>query len=72
LRRSDGERNIGEIEAVGEIISCLGEGKTVAKSFRVYEKALAALQEEAARQSVSVNTPVNQLLLDYSEFGRLL
>jgi hypothetical protein len=48
------------------------EGKTVAKSFRVNEKALAALQEEAGRQSVSVNTLVNQLLLDYSEFGRFL
>jgi hypothetical protein len=48
------------------------EGKTVAKSFRVNEKALSALQEEAARQSVSVNTLVNQLLLDYSEFGRYL
>jgi hypothetical protein len=48
------------------------EGKTVAKSFRVNEKALTALQEEAARQSVSVNTLVNQLLLDYSEFGRFL
>jgi len=48
------------------------EGKTVAKSFRVNEKALSALQEEAARQSVSVNTLVNQLLLDYSEFGRFL
>src|SRR5256712_1443811 len=48
------------------------EGKTVAKSFRVNEKALGALQEEAARQSVSVNTLVNQLLLEYSEFGRFL
>ena len=48
------------------------EGKTVAKSFRVNEKALAALQEEAARQSVSVNTLVNQLLLDNSEFGIFL
>jgi hypothetical protein len=48
------------------------EGKTVAKSFRVNEKALAALQEEANRQSISVNTLVNQLLLEYSEFGRFL
>ncbi len=48
------------------------EGRTVAKSFRINEKALAALQEEAGRQSVSVNTLVNQLLLDYSEFGRYL
>ena len=36
------------------------------------EKALEALQEEAKRQSISVNTLVNQLLLDYSEFGRFL
>ena len=48
------------------------DGKTVAKSFRVNEKALVALQEEANRQSISVNTLVNQLLLDYSEFGRFL
>ncbi len=48
------------------------EGRTVAKSFRINEKALGALQEEAARQNVSVNTLVNQLLLDYSEFGRFL
>lgn len=48
------------------------EGRTVAKSFRVNEKALEALQEEANRQSISVNTLVNQLLLEYSEFGRFL
>src|SRR6266700_6783043 len=48
------------------------EGKTVAKSFRVNEKALSALQEEAGRQSVSVNTLVNQVLIDYSELGRYL
>ncbi len=48
------------------------EGKTVAKSFRVNEKSLEALQEEARRQSISVNTLVNQLLLDFSEFGRYL
>jgi len=47
-------------------------GRTVAKSFRVNEKALEALQEEANRQRISVNTLVNQLLLDYSEFGRFL
>lgn len=47
-------------------------GRTVAKSFRVNEKALEALQEEANRQSISVNTLVNQLLLDFSEFGRFL
>ncbi len=46
--------------------------KTVAKSFRINEKALEALQEEAKRQNVSVNTLVNQLLLDYAEFGRFV
>ncbi len=48
------------------------EGKTVAKSFRVNETAVAALQEEARRQNISLNTLVNQLLLDYAEFGRFL
>jgi len=46
------------------------EGKTVAKSFRVNGKALAAIQQEADRQNISLNTLVNQLLIDYSEFGR--
>ena len=36
------------------------------------KKALTALQEEAARQRVTVNTFVNQLLLDYSGFGRFV
>ncbi len=48
------------------------QGKTVPKSFRINEKALFAIQEEAKRQNLSVNTLVNQLLLDYSEFGRLV
>ena len=48
------------------------EGKTVAKSFRVNERALEALQEEAKRKNISVNTLVNQLLLDYAEFGRFV
>jgi hypothetical protein len=46
------------------------EGRTVVKSFRVNEDALGALQDEADRKSVSINTLVNQLFLDYSEFGR--
>jgi len=64
--------NIGAGAGISIEVAMAREGKTVAKSFRVNEKALAALQEEAARQSVSVNTLVNQLLLDYSEFGRFL
>ncbi len=46
--------------------------RTVAKSFRINEEALEALQEEATRQNISVNTLVNQLLLDYAEFGRFV
>ncbi len=46
------------------------EGKTVAKSFRVNERALSAIQQEAMRQNISLNTLVNQLLIDYAEFGR--
>ena len=46
--------------------------KTIAKSFRINEEALEALQEEAGRQNISVNTLVNQLLLDYAEFGRFV
>ncbi len=48
------------------------EGKTVAKSFRVNEHALSAIQEEAERQNISLNTLVNQLLIDYAEFGRFV
>ncbi len=48
------------------------EGKTVAKSFRVNEKALTAIQQEAQRQNISLNTLVNQLLIDYAEFGRFV
>ncbi len=59
-------------QSKGESCDLPREGKTVAKSFRVNEKALGALQEEAGRQSISVNTLVNQLLLEYSEFGRFL
>src|SRR6266568_1713302 len=42
------------------------EGKTVAKSFRVNEKALGALQEEAALQRV------NALRLSRKTFGEIL
>lgn len=42
----------------------------MAKSFRVNGKALAAIQQEAVRQNISLNTLVNQLLIDYAEFGR--
>lgn len=36
------------------------------------EKALAAIQQDAERQNISLNTLVNQLLIDYAEFGRFI
>ena len=46
------------------------DSRTIAKSFRVNRNALRAIQEEAKRQNLSVNTMVNQLLISYADFGR--
>jgi hypothetical protein len=46
--------------------------KTVTATFRIEEEAFKDLQEDAKRQSVSVNTLVNQLLLSYSNYDRLM
>lgn len=46
--------------------------KTVAKSFRINEEALEALREDARKQTISLNTLVNQLLVSYSDFGRYM
>ena len=43
---------------------------SVTRSFRVSETAFKALEEDAARRNVSVNTLVNQLLLAYANWGR--
>jgi len=48
------------------------EGKTVAKSFRINQSAIEALGEEARKQTISLNTLVNQLLVGYSEAGRYM
>jgi hypothetical protein len=48
------------------------EKTTVAKSFRINEEALEALREEARSQNLSLNTLVNQLLVNYSQFGRFM
>ena len=48
------------------------DGKTVAKSFRINQAALEALQEEARKQTISLNTLVNQLLVGYSEAGKYM
>jgi hypothetical protein len=44
--------------------------KTATASFRLDESALKALQEDAKKQNVSVNTMFNQLLLTYANYDR--
>ncbi len=46
------------------------KSRTVPKSFRIDESALRAIEVEAAAQSVSPNTLVNQILKQYAEFDR--
>jgi len=46
--------------------------KTVTRSFRVSESAFNALEEDAARRNVSLNTLVNQLFLAYANWGRFI
>jgi predicted DNA-binding ribbon-helix-helix protein len=45
---------------------------TVTRSFRVSESAFKALEEDAARRNVSLNTLVNQLLIEHTNWGRFL
>jgi len=44
--------------------------KTVTRSFRISESAFLALEEEARKHNISVNTLVNQLLLSFADFDR--
>lgn len=44
--------------------------KTSTASFRLDESALEALQEDAKKQNVSVNTLLNQLVLTYANYDR--
>lgn len=44
--------------------------KTVTKSFRISESAFLAIEEEAKKRNISVNTLVNQLFLSYANFDR--
>ncbi len=46
--------------------------KTVTRSFRIRESAFAALQEEARKRNVSVNTLLNLLLMSFAEYDRFL
>jgi len=45
-------------------------GKTVTRSFRIDEAVMAALEEESAKRSISVNALVNQQLLPFANFDR--
>ncbi len=44
--------------------------KTATASFRLDEGALKALQEDARKQNISVNTLLNQLILTYANYDR--
>lgn len=44
--------------------------KTVTRSFRINEGAFLALEEEARKHNISVNTLVNQLFLSFANFDR--
>lgn len=44
--------------------------RTVTRSFRISESAFKALEEDARKQNISMNTLVNQLFLSYANFDR--
>ena len=44
--------------------------KTVTRSFRINESAFLALEEEARKHNISLNTLVNQLFLSFANFDR--
>lgn len=46
--------------------------KTVTISFRVNESAFKALQEEAKKQNISLNTLANQMFIEFAEYDRFL
>jgi len=46
--------------------------KTVTRSFRISQSAFKALEEDAARRNITLNTLVNQLFLAHTNLGRFL
>ena len=44
--------------------------RTVTRSFRINENAFLALEEEAKKRNISLNTLVNQLFLSFANFDR--
>jgi hypothetical protein len=49
-----------------------GADRTVTRSFRISERALKSIEDEAKRQNVGVSTLVNQQLLAYADFERYM
>jgi hypothetical protein len=46
--------------------------RTVTRSFRISERALKSIEDEAKRQNVSLSTLINQQLVAYSDFDRYI
>ena len=46
--------------------------RTVTRSFRIKESAFSALQEEAKKRNVSVNSLLNSLLISFADHDRFL
>jgi hypothetical protein len=44
--------------------------RTVTRSFRISDRALKSIEDEAKRQNIGVSTIINQQLLAYSDFER--
>jgi len=44
--------------------------KSVTRSFRINERSFLALEEEAKKRDISLNTLVNQLFMSYANFDR--
>ncbi len=50
----------------------MSDESTITRTFRISENGFKALQEDAKRQNVSVNTLVNQIVLSYANFDRFI
>lgn len=46
--------------------------KTISRSFRLKESAFIALEQEARRRNISVNTLHNLIMVGFSEYGRYI
>lgn len=46
------------------------EDRTITRSFRISERALRSIEDEAKRQSIGISTIINQQLLSYADFER--